>query len=67
MLNTRYISSWDTLPMDCNSENMGGTYHEVVSNRAASPSGNTLGTFSTSPPPVMWAIPFTSEKTGRTA
>jgi hypothetical protein len=53
---TRHLA---TPPVRISQPNTGGSGQVLASKCAASPSGSTRGTFSTSPPPVMWASALT--------
>ena len=59
-LNVRSISISATLPACCSAGNTSGHCQASRSMSAASGRRNMRGTFSTRPPPVMWAIPRTS-------
>jgi hypothetical protein len=55
-LKTRAISAAGTLPVRMSQAKTGGSFHDAASISTVASSGMTRGTFSTSPPPVMWAI-----------
>jgi sulfate adenylyltransferase large subunit len=57
MLNTRSISAASIRPSFCTQGNTPGTCHEPRSSTTCTWSGTILARFSTSPPPVMWAMP----------
>ena len=59
-LKVRSISAVDTFPFLCNQLNIGGIDQESSRTIARQPSGMTLGRFSGRPPPVMWAMAWTS-------
>ena len=67
MLKTRYISAGSTLPTSWKNLKIGGTSHERQSNTASTPFGSMRGTLSTSPPPVMCAMPWIFTPALRTA
>ncbi len=58
--NARSISSSATFPALARNWNSGGVSQERRSMTARRPSGRMRGRLSVMPPPVMWAIPFTS-------
>jgi thiol-disulfide isomerase/thioredoxin len=60
MLNTRSISSVAIPPRACTQGNTAGTCHEPRSSTTCTVSGTIRARFSTSPPPVMWAMPWTT-------
>ena len=51
------MSTW---PSFCSHWNSGGSVQLAASMRAVSSSRRMRGTFSVMPPPVMWAMPFTT-------
>ena len=57
MLKTRYISSRSTLPAFWMNWNTSGTVQPARSNTASTVPGNTRGTLSGNPPPVICAMP----------
>ena len=58
MLNTRYISSWSTLPWRSMNLKIVGTSQAVRSISQTVEAGRTRGMLSWKPPPVMWAMPL---------
>src|SRR6185369_12500727 len=58
MLKVRYISSRSTLPASARRPKSAGRSHLEMPMVARHPGGSTRGTFSSRPPPVMWAMPL---------
>ena len=58
-LNTRHISSSATPPACCSQVKASGRGQRALRITARVPAGRMRGTLPTSPPPVMWARPFT--------